>query len=413
MNLFHNVLLFCEIIFAQIGANLFGNGYDCIGNPTNWLANSLNQYSQFTHNLDGNLTNDCIFTYSYDAANRLSSVSSNGVVLVANQYDYKGRRIRKTTPTTETTFVYDGWNLIHETVATISGATTNTIEIQYFWGMDLSETLQGAGGVGGLLAVSCNNNFYFPAYDNNGNITKYIDENGSIVAAYEYDDFGRLISSSGPMSDFFRHRFSTKYFDPETCLYYYGYRFYSPSLMRWLNRDPIEEEGGLNLYVFCCNNALGHHDKLGNAAALTWMSRRPVNGWHFSPVVWNEPSESLDFIVSYTMSEIERKCCHAVTVDRYVRKILGIGNRFGAYDIDHAAGGGMTDNINPYVGYAEGDSPDGQTLFIYRLPWTQSFKWEARCTSGPNKGKILSTIERKFKTSGHWLWNPKRNGRFL
>ena len=62
---------------------------------------------------------------------------------------------------------------------------------------------------------------------------------------------GNLISKSGSLADFFRHRFSTKYFDAETELYYYGYRFYHPTLMRWLNRDPIEERGGLNLYLFC------------------------------------------------------------------------------------------------------------------------------------------------------------------
>ena len=102
------------------------------------------------------------------------------------------------------------------------------------------------------------------AYDNNGNVTKYIDENGNIVAAYEYDDFGRIISQTGPMADFFRIRFSTKYFDPETGLYYYyGYRFYSSTLMRWLNRDPIEEEGGMNLYGFCGNNAAARIDYLG------------------------------------------------------------------------------------------------------------------------------------------------------
>ena len=234
----------------------------------------------------GNLTNDCVFTYSYDAANRLLSASSNGVVLVANQYDYKGRRIRKTTPTTETTFVYDGWNLVHEAVATFSGATTNTTEIQYFWGADISETLQGAGGVGGLLAVSCNNNFYFPAYDNNGNVTKYIDESGNIVAAYEYDDFGRLLSSFGSMADVFRHRFSTKYFDSETGLYYYGYRFYSPALMRWLNRDPIEEEGGLNLYGFCGNNGACRFDKYYYVVFFSYRNpRERMNG-----ICYNAPT---------------------------------------------------------------------------------------------------------------------------
>ena len=101
------------------------------------------------------------------------------------------------------------------------------------------------------------------AYDSNGNITKYIDEQGNVVAAYEYDDFGRLISQTGPMAEDFRIRFSTKYFDPETGLYYYGYRFYSPQLMRWLNRDPIEEEGGLNLYGFCGNGSLYSFDPIG------------------------------------------------------------------------------------------------------------------------------------------------------
>ena len=216
-----------------------------------------------SHDLDGNMTSDGIFTYSYDAANRLSTVTSNNIVLVANQYDYKGRRIRKTTPTTETTFIYDGWNLIHETVATITGATTNTTEIQYFWGTDLSESLQGAGGVGGLLATSVDGFFYFPAYDNNGNVTKYIDESGNVVAAYEYDDFGRIISQTGSMADIFHHRFSTKYYDPEIDLYYYGYRFYAPALMRWLNRDPLEESGGLNLYVFCGNIPVSRIDVLG------------------------------------------------------------------------------------------------------------------------------------------------------
>ena len=128
----------------------------------------------------------------------------------------------------------------------------------------LVDTLQGVGGVVGLLAVSANGLFYFPAYDNNGNITKYIDESGNVVAAYEYDDFGRTISSSGQLAHLFRHRFSTKYFDAETGLYYYGYRFYSPALMRWINRDPIEEEGGVNLYGFCGNAIVHKVDKLGN-----------------------------------------------------------------------------------------------------------------------------------------------------
>ena len=65
------------------------------------------------------------------------------------------------------------------------------------------------------------------------------------------------------MDGLFRIRFSSKYFDSETGLYYYGYRFYSPALVRWLSRDPIGEEGGLNLYTFCLNVAVNSFDSVG------------------------------------------------------------------------------------------------------------------------------------------------------
>ena len=73
---------------------------------------------------------------------------------------------------------------------------------------------------------------------------------------------------SGPLADFFRHRFSTKYFDAETGLYYYGYRFYSPELMRWITQDPIGEDGGYNLYEFCMNSPLYIVDPLGDIAVI-------------------------------------------------------------------------------------------------------------------------------------------------
>ena len=99
------------------------------------------------------------------------------------------------------------------------------------------------------------------------------DANGNVVAAYTYHAFGRTISQSGPLADVFRHRFSSKYFDMETGLYYYGRRFYSPVLRRWLNRDPIGEEGGNNLYCFCGNNSVLYHDVHGCA----YFAYRPLD----------------------------------------------------------------------------------------------------------------------------------------
>lgn len=56
---------------------------------------------------------------------------------------------------------------------------------------------------------------------------------------------------------------SLQYADTETQLICYGYRYYNPSMGRWLGRDPMGEKGGLHLYAFCRNNAINAYDALG------------------------------------------------------------------------------------------------------------------------------------------------------
>lgn len=199
------------------------------------------------------------WTFAWDGENRLISVSSNGVPVVQNQYDYMSRRIMKATATQTNTFLYDGWNLIRESI----GAATPTSR-SYVWGLDLSGTLQGAGGVGGLLAMlSPDSCLLTPAYDANGNITDLVDTNGAVVAHYEYDPYGNIIAQSGDQAGANPFRFSSKYWDGETEFYYYGYRFYSPELGRWLRPDPIGEIGGLNLFGFVGNCPVCSVDYLG------------------------------------------------------------------------------------------------------------------------------------------------------
>lgn len=61
-------------------------------------------------------------------------------------------------------------------------------------------------------------------------------------------------------------RFSSKYQDNESGCNYYGHRFYNPDTGRWLNRDPIGEAGGENVYALLNNYAIGNYDILGLAA---------------------------------------------------------------------------------------------------------------------------------------------------
>ena len=67
----------------------------------------------------------------------------------------------------------------------------------------------------------------------------------------------------GRSGEDFSFGFSTKYHDREVGLVAYQLRSYSPRLGRWLNRDPIEEDGGVNLYRFCENNPIHFFDLFG------------------------------------------------------------------------------------------------------------------------------------------------------
>ncbi len=135
--------------------------------------------------------------------------------------------------------------------------------------MDLSGSMQGAGGVGGLLLVTDHSALanFFPTYDGNGNVSEYLDSTGTVQAHYEYDPFGRTTVATGTKAQDFSHRFSTKPLDAETGLYYYGYRYYDPVTGRWPSRDPIGERGGINLYGFVGNDPIRNFDLLGNESA--------------------------------------------------------------------------------------------------------------------------------------------------
>jgi RHS repeat-associated protein len=226
----------------------------------------------FTHDAEGNLTSDGRWEYTWDGENRLirqetiASVPSVAKRKLEFVYDAENRRIRKQVFIwsdsawvlhKDLRFLYDDWNLVAELDA------TNTMLRNFVWGLDLSRTPQGAGGVGGLLAIRAGTESYLPAFDGNGNVMTLVKASDqSVSARYEYGPFGEtlVVEEDGISNPF---RFSTKYHDSETGLYYYGYRYYDPVTGRWPSRDPIEEEGGVNLYGFVGNDGVNLWDVLG------------------------------------------------------------------------------------------------------------------------------------------------------
>ena len=279
-----------EVVSALTDGVAANYAYDAIGNrlvstnggfATAYAANALNQYAAVTADGDdmpveydrwGAMTRFGAYFYDCERNGQVSFITTNlpnGRIRQVSTSGYDGlkRRIYKSVSSpagVSHEYYYNGWNPVVERVRP-SGGTTSTV--RYVWGKDLSGTLQGAGGVGGLLATQVGGAWYFPAYDANGNITQYVDEDGHVVASYAYDAFGNTVAQSGAMAETFPFRFSTKYYDSESGLYYYGYRFYSPKLGRWLTRDPIEEAGGVNVYCNANNNLMSEIDFLGLVTA--------------------------------------------------------------------------------------------------------------------------------------------------
>ena len=298
-----------QVVVVGVVNDAGTNGEDAVTSITGHVYVAETPES-FSHDDDGNLLSDGRWDYTWNGENRLvgmetlSAVTNSGVppLKLAFAYDYMGRRVRKEvcysytngaySGTNVTLFVYDGWNLVEE----IADSSTN----YYAWGLDLSGSLQGAGGIGGLVAADgIGSNTVLYAYDANGNVGQLVDvSDGSLAAHYEPDPFGALVVSAGNYAYDNPFRFSTKFQDDETGLLYYGFRYLSPGTGKWVSRDPLCDPawrtvmrgggGGLSRtlaaspacmrglpYAFVDNNPQAGSDALGLVLDtwLTWWQK--------------------------------------------------------------------------------------------------------------------------------------------
>ena len=235
------------------------------------------------HDLDGNLARDGRWMYYWDAENRLTRVitvagPSSSFRRVEWKYDAWGRRTRQTSYVLSNGMwqVVEDVKLVNDPVLfgrhiAELNATNNALVRGYIWGLDLSETLDGAGGVGGLLWVRAATGpaagTHFVRYDGIGNVWNLVSgSTGTETARYEYGPFGEQLRLSGPAARFNPFRFSTKRTEDFTGLVLYEYRAYSPSLGRWLSRDPVEETASANLHAAVDNAAIATLDGYGLSA---------------------------------------------------------------------------------------------------------------------------------------------------
>ncbi len=254
---------------ANSFTNIAVNAYSV--RTTNAFTVNLPSSLVLLYDSNGNLTNDGARSFAYDAENQLTNITVTNIATTASSktdfvYDGLGRRRiardyarngSSWSLTNETRYLYDGYLLIQER------DTNNVVRVTYTRGLDLSGSLDGAGGIGGLLArTDASGSTYYHA-DGVGNVTALMDEQGTMAARYLYNAFGKPLGKWGSKADANTMQFSSMPQHANSGLSLYAFRAYDPSLQRWTQRDPIGERGGINIYGLARNNPLEYVDPLG------------------------------------------------------------------------------------------------------------------------------------------------------
>ncbi len=217
-----------------------------IHNDVNQLRND--GQTTYEYECNGNLfkmtSGEEACTFTYDALDRLCTVNSQ----VEYTYDAFNRRLSKKTDEEEVRYFYIDQNEV--------GAVDANGEI-----IELRVLGKGMGSeIGAAVVIELQGQVYVPIHDHCGNCVSLLDMQGHCVESYRYSAFGQEHLSQAVINPW---RYSSKRYDPETGFVYFGERYYSPKMCRWVTPDPIGFEGGTNLYTFLNNNPLNLADFYG------------------------------------------------------------------------------------------------------------------------------------------------------
>jgi RHS repeat-associated protein len=286
------------VVATDAGGNVRTNNYQTVvpAEPT---------YSP-TYDTDGNeLTSGAGQTYTWDAKNELASITYTGGASTLFTYDALNRRIKiveKNSGGTVTSTKQLVWN--GNTLAEGRDAS-NTVTKKFF---AQGEQISGTS--------------YYYTHDHLGCIREMTDSSGTIQARYDYDPYGRTTLVSGTnLSDF---QYAGMYAHQTSGLNLTKYRAYDPNTARWLARDPIGEDSGINLYGYVGNNPIDRADKLG-------LYYAPFAGLEGCPCGYHKQWDQSHFeqVVNAANFNVGFNTAATITVVSFL--IPGVGEVVGAY----------------------------------------------------------------------------------
>lgn len=226
-------------------------------------SNNLNQYptiggASFSYNSNGCLTGDGTWTFGYDILNRLISAAKTGVS-ASYVYDPMSRQSQKDVGGVKTQFIYDGLQPIAE-----YDGTTGALNTRFVFAAGFDEP---------VVEVTSGGTKSFFHSDQLGSVVAKTDDTGAVTNRYEYGPFGESTTLTGTTFGFTGQRY-----DAETGLYNYKFRYYSSTIGRFLQPDPIGYFDDLNLYSYVGNQPINFTDPLGLAGGAGGGAGGPGGG---------------------------------------------------------------------------------------------------------------------------------------
>ncbi len=236
---------------------------------TTYTVDALNQYPELSLSIDGgdgvattlvydaagNLIDDGVQRYVYDDRNLLIEVRNHDddTLIVQYAYDALKRRIAVIHADGRIVeYLYDGWQVVQEYE---DGIFVN--------GYVLDDTIDNP------IAMLRDGETFFYQTDFNRNVRMLTDELGQVAERYSYDPYGTVTITDADGIELESsaignaYLFSSRRYDEEAGFYYYRNRMYSSELGRFMQRDPIWYDDGMNLYAYVGGNPVNRDDPMG------------------------------------------------------------------------------------------------------------------------------------------------------
>ena len=264
--------------------------YDSLNQLTGVTTSDNSFTASYSYDNGGNITsktvNGVTTTYGYNDPNwkdKLTRYGNEGVSsdrigniwqIGTYQMSYVGRQLIEvyTAENNTINFYYnaDGIRVkkVNEDIGTTNYFVDGSTILAEQTGTDVIWYIYDSNGE--IVGFTYNEVPYYYLKNQQGDVYKIVEENGTLAGSYTYDPWGKVLTCTGTIAEINPIRYRSYYYDTETGYYYLQSRYYDPELGRFISADSYVSTGqgilGNNMYTYCLNNPVLWTDYSGTMA---------------------------------------------------------------------------------------------------------------------------------------------------